>query len=49
MRPNKLIHNIMFATDKVASIKESRIRHNSLEWFDGEPSPAGTQYSGNIR
>ena len=49
MRPNKLIHNIMFATDKVASIKESRIRHKSLEWFDGETSPAGTQYSGNIR
>ena len=30
----------MVAIDKLASIKERRIKHNSQEWFDGEISEA---------
>ena len=30
----------MVAIDKVAPIKERRIKHNSQEWFDGEISEA---------
>ena len=32
------IQKIMVAIDKVAPIKERRIKHNSQEWFDGEIS-----------
>ena len=32
----KFIQKIMVAIDKVASIKEKSIKHNSQEWFDGE-------------
>ena len=31
---------IAVAIDKVAPIKERRIKHNSQEWFDGEISEA---------
>ena len=31
-----LIQKIMVAIDKVAPIKERRLKHNSQEWFDGE-------------
>ena len=34
------IQKIMFVIDKVAPIKERRIRHNSQEWFDDEISEA---------
>ena len=34
------IQKIMVAIDKVAPIKERRIKHNSQEWFDGEISEA---------
>ena len=34
------IQKIMFAIDKVAPIKERRIKHNSQELFDGEISEA---------
>ena len=34
------IQKIMFAIDKVAPIKERRIKHNSHELFDGEISEA---------
>ena len=34
------IQKIMVAIDKVATIKERRIKHNSQEWFDGEISEA---------
>ena len=30
----------MVAIDKVAPIKERKIKHNSQEWFDGEISEA---------
>ena len=30
----------MVAIDKVAPIKERKIKHNSQEWFDGEISKA---------
>ena len=30
------IQKIMVAIDKVAPIKERRIKHNSQEWSDGE-------------
>ena len=36
----KLMMKIMVAIDKVAPIKERRIKHNSQEWFDGEISEA---------
>ena len=32
------IQKIMVAVDKVAPIKERRIKHNSQGWFDGEIS-----------
>ena len=32
------IQKIMVAIDKVAPIKERRLKHNSQEWFDGEIS-----------
>ena len=35
---NNFIQKVMFAIDKVAPIKERRIKHNSQEWFDGEIS-----------
>ena len=34
------IQKIMVAIDKVAPIKERRIKHNSQEWFDGKISEA---------
>ena len=34
------IQKIMVVLDKVAPIKERRIKHNSQEWFDGEISEA---------
>ena len=34
------IQKYMVAIDKVAPIKERRIKHNSQEWFDGEISEA---------
>ena len=34
------IQKIMVAIEKVAPIKERRIKHNSQEWFDGEISEA---------
>ena len=34
------IQKIMVAIDKVAPIKERRIKHNSQEWLDGEISEA---------
>ena len=34
------IQKIMVALDKVAPLKERRIKHNSLEWFDGKISEA---------
>ena len=34
------IQKIMVAIDKVVTIKERRIKHNSQEWFDGEISEA---------
>ena len=34
------IQKIMVAIDKVAPIKERRLKHNSQEWFDGEISEA---------
>ena len=34
------IQRIMVANDKVAPIKERRIKHNSQEWFDDEISEA---------
>ena len=34
------IQKIMVAIDKVAPIKERKIKHNSQEWFDGEISKA---------
>ena len=34
------LQKIMVAIDKVAPIKERRIKHNSQEWFDGEISEA---------
>ena len=37
---DNFIQKIMVATDKVAPIKERRIKHNSQEWFDGEISQA---------
>ena len=33
---NEFIHNIMSVIDKVALIKERRIKQNSMECFDGE-------------
>ena len=36
----KLMMKIVVAIDKVAPIKERRIKHNSQEWFDGEISEA---------
>ena len=37
---DNFIQKIMVATDKVAPIKERRIKHNSQEGFDGEISQA---------
>ena len=34
------IQKIMVAIDKVALIKERRVKHNSEEWFDHETSEA---------
>ena len=34
------IQKIMIAIDKVAPMKERRIKHNSQEWFDDEISEA---------
>ena len=34
------IQKIMVVLDKVAPLKERRIKHNSLEWFDGKISQA---------
>ena len=33
---NDFIQKIMSAIDKVAPIKERRVKENSQEWFDGE-------------
>ena len=35
-----VIQKILVAIDKVAPIKERRIKHNFQEWFDGEISEA---------
>ena len=37
---DEFIHKIMVAINKVAPIKERRIKYNSQEWFDGEISEA---------
>ena len=34
------IQKVMVVINKVAPIKEGRIKHNSQEWFDGEISEA---------
>ena len=33
---DNFIEKIMVATDKIAPIKERRIKHKSQEWFDGK-------------
>ena len=33
---NDFIQKIMNVIDKVAPLKERRVKHNSQEWFDGE-------------